>query len=190
MKNLIVFLSLSLLLLPAEAQFKAKMYFTDMGKNRVFTIYSAGEAYRYEFNEDGQAGIIIGQEGSAMMTILMPQQKIAMKMPTGNPMSMGNDPVGSYNYFKTKGIIKEIGIETVNGIKCTKAELWNEKSNASGQLSQKMYTVWISEKYDFPMKIISHISGSGESKMELKDLEPWTPDAQSFEVPSDYMVMN
>ena len=182
MKKLFLFLSLSLLILPAEAQFKAKMYFTDMGKDRVFTIYSSGDAYRYEFNEDGQAGIIIGEEGSSVMTILMPQQKIAMKMPTGNPMSMGNDPVGSYNYFKTKGIIKEIGTETVNGIKCTKAEL--------GQLSQKMYTVWISEKYDFPMKIISHISGSGESKMELKDLESWTPDSRSFEVPSDYMVMN
>jgi hypothetical protein len=55
MKKLLLFLSLSLLILPAETQFRANMYFTSMGKDHVFKVYSADAGYRYEFNEDGQA---------------------------------------------------------------------------------------------------------------------------------------
>lgn len=190
MKKLILLVMASILVLPVSAQFKAMMHFNNMGQDRVFTVYSAGDAYRYEFNKDGQDGIILGQEGSAELMILMPQQKMAVKMPASSPMSMGNDPIGSYNYYKTNGIVKEIGHETVNGIECTKTELWNKKSDEYGQVSQKMFTIWISDKYDFPVKIINHIDGIEESGMELKDLEPWTPDANSFEVPADYTIMN
>ena len=64
MNKLLFFLSLSLLTIPAEAQFKAKMYFTSMGKDHVFTVYSADAGYRYEFNEDGQEGVVIAKTGS------------------------------------------------------------------------------------------------------------------------------
>ncbi len=54
-----------------------------------------------------------------------------------------------------------------------------------------MYTVWLSDKYKFPVKLINHIDGSsGDSVMELKDIEAWIPEAQSFEIPSGYQVMD
>jgi hypothetical protein len=190
MKKLLVLLLLTLFSIQLTAQFKAKMVFTSMGQERIFTVFSAGGAYRYEFNEQGQAGIIIGQENSSELMILVPQQKIAMKAPAGSPMSMGSDPIGSYNYYKNNGTVKEIGPETVNGIKCIKSELWNVSSNEYGQANQKMFTVWYSDRYNFPIKIINHIDGTEGSGMELKDLEPWTPDAHSFEVPADYTIMN
>jgi hypothetical protein len=37
--------------------------------------------------------------------------------------------------------------------------------------------------------MINHIDGSANSVMLLKDIEPWTPDATSFEIPSGYQVM-
>ena len=77
-----------------------------------------------------------------------------------------------------------LGKETVNGIECTKFELWNKENS-----SQKMYTVWLSEKYEFPIKMINHIDGSEGSGMELKDIEPWTPDANSFSIPEGYQIM-
>ena len=51
---IMLFLSISL-----YGQFKAKMVFNSMGKERAFTVYSADAGYRYEFNEDGQKGIVI-----------------------------------------------------------------------------------------------------------------------------------
>ncbi|MFO7852053.1 MAG: hypothetical protein ACQERS_11465 [Bacteroidota bacterium] len=185
MKKLIVLFVASLLALPVFSQFKAKMYFTSMGQERVFNVYSADAGYRYEFNENGQEGVIISRKGSPEIVILMPQQKMAMKGSATDPMSMGNDPVASYHYYQEQGLIKVEGEETVNGIPCTRSGLYNEDNP-----DQKMYTVWTSEEYQFPIKLINHISGSDETAMELKDLQPWTPEAKSFEIPEGYQVMD
>ncbi len=53
-----------------------------------------------------------------------------------------------------------------------------------------MYTVWLSDKYKFHIKMINHIDGSEGSAMELKDIEPWTPDVDSFSIPEGYQVMD
>lgn len=183
MKKIIILFATILMVLPLSAQFKGKMHFTSMGQDRVFTVFSSDAAYRYEFNENNMQGVVIVKKGSPEVIILMPQQKMAMKGSASDPMSIGNDPVASFNQYQDEGVIKVEGEETVNGIKCTRSGLYN-KDNPS----QKMYTVWTSEKYDFPIKLVNHINGSG-STMELKDLEPWTPDSKSFEIPEGYQVM-
>ncbi|MBE0678463.1 MAG: DUF4412 domain-containing protein [Bacteroidales bacterium] len=185
MKKLLFLATACLLAIPLSGQFKAKMYFTSMGKDHVFTVFSADAGYRYEFNENGQAGVIIAKNGSSDIIILMPQQKMAMKSSATDKMSMGNDPVAAYRYYQDEGLMKVEGQETVNGIPCTRSGLWN-KDNPN----QKMFTVWTSEEYSFPVKLTNHISGSDDTTMELKDVEPWTPDAQSFEIPTGYQVMD
>ena len=37
--------------------------------------------------------------------------------------------------------------------------------------------------------MINHIDGSEGSGMELKDIKPWTPDANSFSIPEGYQIM-
>lgn len=170
--------------LPLSGQFKAKMYFTSMGQDRVFTVYSADAGYRYEFNENGQEGVIIVKKGSPEVIILMPQQKMAMKGPADSPMSMGNDPLVAFDHYRKEGQMKNEGEEIINGIKCTRSTLWNSENP-----TQKLFTVWLSEKYNFPVKMVNHIDGSRGSGMELKNIEPWTPDAKSFEIPAGYQVM-
>ena len=92
MKKIIFLIVVCLFVLPLSAQFKAKMVFNTMDKQRDFIVYSADDGYRYEFNENGQEGIVMVQKGSKELIILMPQQKMAMKSPAESPMSMGNDP--------------------------------------------------------------------------------------------------
>lgn len=185
MKKLFLLVTISLLVLPMSGQFKAKMYFTSMGKDHVFTVYSADAGYRYEFNEDGQEGVIIAKQGSSDIIILMPQQKMAMKSSATDKMSMGNDPVAAYKYYQDESIMKVEGQETVNGIPCTRSGLWN-KDNPN----QKMFTIWTSEEYNFPVKLTNHISGSDDTTMELKEIETWTPDPGYFEIPDGYQVMD
>jgi len=186
MKKLILLITATLFVLPLAAQFKAKMFFTGMGKEHVFTVYASDANYRYEFNEDGQAGVIIAKTGSSEIVILMPAQKMAMKATAENPMSMGSDPVKVYEHYLDSGIMKEEGKEMVNGVQCTKSTLWNKENS-----TQKMYTAWLSDQFKFPVKLINHMDGSGEGAiMELKDIEAWTPDTQSFEIPPGYQVMD
>ena len=166
------------------SQFKAKMVFNTMDIQRDFIVYSADDGYRYEFNENGQEGIVIVQKGSQQLIILMPQQKMAMKSSAGSPMSMGSDPLQSYEHHKAMGLLKEVGKEIVNGIECTKFELLNKENS-----SQKMYTVWLSDKYEFPIKMANNIDGVEGTRMELKDIQPWTPKADSFLIPKNYQVM-
>ncbi len=184
MKKVIFLFIFSLLILPLSAQFKAKMVFNTMDKQRDFIVYSADDGYRYEFNEDGQEGIILVEKGSQQLIILMPQQKMAMKSAARSPMSMASDPLQSYEYHKATGILKEVGKETLNDIECTKFELWNKENS-----SQKMYTVWLSDKYEFPIKMVNHIDGVEGTGMELKNIEPWTPNADSFSIPESYQVI-
>jgi hypothetical protein len=156
-----------------------------MDKNRSFDVYYSDLGYRYEFDEDGQKGVVLVKSGSREVVILMPQQKMAMKTPSDNPMSIANDPLQAYNLYKDSGIFKDDGEESVNGILCQKSILYN-KDNPS----QKMFTMWYSKKYEFPMKMINHIDGSEDSSMEMKDVEPWVPEPGKFEIPSDYQVMD
>jgi len=72
----IVLISLSVLLsIPLLAQFKGKMVFTTMNKERHFDVYSSDAGYRYDFDEDGRNGSVIVKSGSQEVIILMPQQK-------------------------------------------------------------------------------------------------------------------
>jgi len=185
MKKILCLAAISLFVLPMSGQFKAKMYFKSMGQDRVFTVYSANAGYRYEFNENGQAGVIIAKNGSPDIIILMPQQKMAMKSSATDKMSMGNDPIAAFRYYQDEGLMKVEGQETVNGIPCTRSGLWNKENP-----NQKMFTIWTSEEYSFPIKLTNHISGSDDTTMELKEVEPWTPDPASFEIPSGYQLMD
>ena len=167
------------------SQFNAKMVFNTLNKERVFNVYAAENGYKYEFNEDGRTGVIIVKTDAQEVIILMPQQKMAMKTSAESPMSMGNDPLQAYQNYKNSELLKVVGKETVNGIECVKSILWNKENP-----TQKMFTLWFSEKYKFPIKIINHIDGIEKSGMEVKDIEPWSPNATSFSIPEGYQIMN
>lgn len=184
MKKIILFVLASLSGLSLSAQFTGKMNFTSMGETRSFTVHSADAGYRYDFDEDGQKGAVIVKNGSGEVIILMPQQKMAMKSPSDSPMSMSNDPLKSMEYYQKSGIMKEEGKEMVNGVPCTKSTLYNAENP-----SQKLFTLWVSNEYKFPMKMLNHIDGTENSGMEMSGVEPWTPVSQFFEIPADYQVM-
>jgi outer membrane lipoprotein-sorting protein len=184
---------LMVLLLPGSiiyAQFTAEMHFTTSGKERVFQIYSDGNNYRYEFNEDGQEGIVIVPKSADYIFVLIPQQKMAIKSSASSQMSMSSDPVKQYEYWQNDGATeKVIGNETVNGIDCIKKELHNIKKDEYGEVDQHMFTIWYSDEYKFPIKMENYIDGTGTSGMELKDIKPWTPNSDSFKIPEGYNVM-
>ena len=177
-------LSLILVSTHVLGQFTGTMVFNNMGKERHFKVYSAEQGYRYNFDEDGHQGAVIVKNGSAEVIMLMPSQKMAMKSPASSPMSMSSDPLKSFEHYKEGGIMKEEGKESINGIECTKSTLWNAENP-----DQKMFTMWFSDKFKFPMKMINHIDGQEDSGMEMRDVQAWSPDPGMFEIPEGYQVM-
>lgn len=185
-----VFIILFLANITVHGQFTAKMHYTMSGKSGEFQIFSDGSNYRYEFNEDGQDGIVIVPNGAKQIFILMPQQKMAIKTNSTSQMSMGRDPLKQYEYWLNEGATEEIvGNEKINGIDCIKKELRNVKKDEYGEVNQHLFTIWYSEEYKFPVKMENYIDGSNSSGMELTDIEAWTPNADSFIVPDGYKMM-
>ncbi len=165
-------------------QFQANMFFTLSGVEKEFKVFSDENRYRYEFNEDGQEGVVIVLNETNQVFMLMPQQKMAIRTTPTSRMSMGNDPLKLYEYQVDQGgVEKVIGNEEINGYDCIKKELYGENN-------QLLYTMWYSEEYKFPVKIISHIDAAGTTSMELKDIEPWAPNDASFVIPDGYSIMD
>jgi len=192
MKKIILLFAISLFVHPLIAQYTATMVYTAGDQQREMKVYSNNEDYRYEFNADGRTGVVISSYKSKHIIILMPEQKMAMKSAAGSPMAMATDPIKAQEYLQSGDnvIVKEKGEETINGIKCKKTEIWEKSSNQSGSGEQKLLTVWQSGKYDLPIKTISHVKGSENSGMEIKDIQDWTPDNTFFEIPEGYQVMD
>jgi hypothetical protein len=183
--QLTLILLLSVLSLNSFAQFTGDMVFNADGQERQFKVYSAEAGYRYDFEEHGSKGAVIVKAGAKNVIILMPDQKMAMINPAGSAMSMNSDPLQAFEKQEEEGTLKEEGEETINGILCTRSSLWSKKNPG-----QKMYTIWLSEKYNFPMKMIDHTNGSDGSGMEMKNVEDWIPDKSMFEIPKDYQLMD
>lgn len=176
--QLTLVLVLSGLSMNSFAQFTGDMVFKADGQERQFKVYSAEAGYRYDFDESGSKGAIIVEAGSKDVIVLMPDQKMARINPEGSEMSMNSDPLQAFEK-------QEEGEETINGILCTKSTLWRNKTPG-----QKIYTVWVSEEYKFPMKMMDHMEGSESSGMEMKNVEHWIPDNSKFEIPQDYQMMD
>lgn len=181
----IVLLSLSVLLsLQMFAQFTADMVFTQSGKQRNLKVFSDENRYRYEFNEDGQEGAVIVNNQTREFFLLMPQQKMAIKSKATSEMSMSADPLKIYDYYLEKGgTEKTIGTEKVNGYSCVQRELYDENGNL-------LHTIWYSEEYKFPVKMVSNIDIGAQTQMELKNVKNWNPDPDKFKIPQGYTIMD
>lgn len=84
------------------------MVVNSKGEERTMDVYSADAGYRYAFNENNSKGIVIVKKDSPDVIILMPDQMMAMKSPAGSSMSMGSNPIKSYEQYKSDGILKEV----------------------------------------------------------------------------------
>lgn len=181
----------NLFALSLHAQFTANMLFTFSGKQMNFKVFSDINRYRYEFNENGQEGVVIVLNETGEFFLLMPQQKIAIKSISSSQMSMSTDPLKQYEHFANEGATeKVIGHETINGYDCIKKELRNIQKDEYGESNQLLFTVWYSEEFQFPVKMANYIDGTGSSGMEIKNIQKWTANEASFRVPSGYTIMD
>lgn len=170
------FIIIVVLPLNSFCQFRAKMINVANGMERKYDVYSELKQYRYEFVEDDMKGIVIVNPDANQTIVLFPEKKFVHKTTCDGMMSRMNDPVQSYMWYKKYGEEKPAGNEEIGGYNCLKMDLHQGDS--------KVFTVWHSEKLNFPLKILSHFAEN--TYMELKDIESWKSQSSYFVIPDDY----
>ncbi|UCH15009.1 MAG: hypothetical protein JSV22_03345, partial [Bacteroidales bacterium] len=172
------FILILIVILPLNSfcQFRAKMINIVNGKETNYDVYSGLKQYRYDFVEDGMKGVVIVNPEANQTAVLFPEKKFVHKTTCDGMMSRMNDPVQSYMWYKKYGEEKPAGSEDINGYACVKKDLYQGDS--------KVFTIWYSEKLDFPLKILNNFAEN--TYMELKDIESWNPQSSYFVIPEDY----
>ena len=162
------------------AEFSADMVVVDGSNTLTNKIYVKDSKYRLETTEDGQEIVVIVDQGANITRVLNVNDKAYIEMPCDDMRSLMNDPFQALKVtIETPGIEKKaLGSETVNGIECDKSVLlWG---------GSEFYTYCISQKYDFPVKIIR---GDSEMVAELKNVKESAIDDGLFELPEGFSVM-
>jgi len=106
---------------------------------------------------------------------LMPAQKMAMEMPYDPAKYKGNATAS----MGPEGKFELIGLDTVNGIACTKYKVTPDKS-------KEVYFFWLDTAQKVPVQMTDE---GGTFKVQWKNFKAGAQEAALFEVPSDYTVM-
>ncbi|MDT8400750.1 MAG: hypothetical protein RQ743_03565 [Bacteroidales bacterium] len=185
MKNLFaIFLStifsLSAALSYSQSPFSAEMLNVQSGSEKLYKLHSDGLKYRYDFNEDGQKGIVIVDPGAGKTAILLPEEKFVHYTDIHSSTSLMNDPYQAFLYSKSRYEEKQAGKEKVSGYDCAKSELY-----ASDQL---IFTAWYSEDLGFLVKLVNEMADN--TYMELRDINKEDISDKVFAVPDDYVEVD
>ena len=162
------------------AEFSADMVVVDGGNTATNKIYVKDSKYRIETTEDGQEIIVIVDQEANLTRVLNVNDKAYIEMPCDDMRSLSNDPFQALKVtIETPGIeTKALGSETVNGIECDKTVLlWG---------GSEFYTYCMSQKYDFPVKIVR---GDSEMVAELTNVVESAVDDGLFELPEGFSAM-
>lgn len=176
MKISLFFIAFACMSTMGLAQFSATMKNVMSGNERIYQVYNDGENYRYEFTEDGTAGVVIVKPSENKTSILMTDKKYVHHTTCDDMMSRMNDPVQALALYQQQGTVKDEGEEKVGDYTCKKSSI--------SQGDTRMFTVWHAEKLNFPIKIENHLTP--DTHMELMDIVSWDVDESYFEVPDGY----
>lgn len=174
--TVIFLISLLPFILPGQEAFKAEMANVKQGTKEIYQVQSDGDKYRYDFEEDLEKGTVIVEPGKGKTAILFPAKKFVHFTETSSMISRVNDPVQAVMTLKNRYTEKKLGQEKVAGFDCEKTELY--------AADKKVFTVWFSDKLNFPLKIQNHIDK--DTYMELSGIEIQKTDPSVFVIPENY----
>lgn len=157
-------------------EFTADISTTVEGKSIPGKIYVTARHYRMELEQEGQHLAIIVDREAGLTRVLLPQNRQFLEMKSKDPTSVANDPFQAIIYIASFAEKSDLGIETINGLECTKYLL--------RYLDTDMISYWWSQKYDFPIKIVNH--GTPRRIVHLIHIVEGPVDGALFEIPDGY----
>ncbi len=148
--------------------------------SKVF--YSKGKI-RKEQNVQGNKSIMIIRPDEEMMIMLMPDQRMYMEMEAPKDKGLEEDVSGDF----TKNMVaqKNLGKETLNGIKTTKRQviIENPEGGYTGLIWQSKEGIMVK------MEMTPENKDAGTFTLELKNIRQEPQDPALFEIPQGYTKM-
>jgi len=161
------------------AQFTADMLQARQGEKSTSKLFVKGDQYRMEMQQGGTEFIVLVNRETGITRVLMPGEKKYMQMANTSARSQMNNPFESFRHSSKKYERKELGREELKGFDCSKVLV--------GSGEQDLFTAWISQELEFPLKIIFHLQQG--MFVELKNIRQSQVDASLFDIPQDYSEM-
>ncbi len=183
----LTFFSLLFVLLTIEvafpASFIANMVIKTEGKETVNTFYFKDSIYRFDTLQGGYRGYFLIKRDEDFMTFVAPEKQGYMRAPKEFSILMKNNPFEAHFYSSKKFYrLASKSKELLNGLECVKEVYTIEGPSGPEKASE----VWISVKYNFPIKLITYHKGKVLAMAELKDIEEQRLDDSIFSIPSGF----
>lgn len=163
----------------AASQFTADMTMKQGSDTTSGKIYVKDLKYRMELVEDSHQLFIIVDQIDSVTRVFLPEGKMYFEMGTQDFRSLMKDPFQGIKYSASIGESKHVGTETVNGYKCDKYVISINDQNAMTQ--------WVSQKLEFPVRIIMDVSET--NSVELQNIKENPVDDTLFVIPAGYTIM-
>ena len=152
MKRQLFLLALFFVVAPGYGQFQAIMKNAYSGDEKTYKVWSDGENYRYEFNENGETRIMILRPPENKAYLLMPENKNFITLACDDWFTLMNDPVqGSLHFADQEDVIEKMeGHEELSGYNCVKTAYYAIYKSGEEVLTN---VVWFSEDLNFPVRV-------------------------------------
>ncbi|MEA1897394.1 MAG: VWA domain-containing protein [Bacteroidota bacterium] len=161
------------------AEFTADMVQKSNDKISKSKLYFKDTQYRMEMEQGGQKIIVLVNREAETTQVLMPAENKYMQMEITSLKSQLNNPFEGFCQNALNYEQQELGKEVFKGFECRKILI------ISG--FRKVYTAWISEEFEFPLKIIFHLQK--DMYVELNNIKQESINAGLFKIPQGYTEM-
>lgn len=159
-----------------EGEFSADMVVSDEEQSVTTKLYVVDSLYRMEQEQADETIIILVNERTGFTHALVPSRNEFLEIPTDDPVSLMNDPFQGLKYTISIAESENLGEDLISGYRCDGYLLKKD--------DKELMTYWMSQKLNFPIKIINHTANS--LTLELKNIKNEKIDRTLFEVPEGY----
>lgn len=166
----------------SAAEFQADMLMDGLGQKVTGKVYVKGELMRQEMNTPMGNSISISDGENSIMYVIMPDQKMYMEMPLEQQLIL-KESISIEEALKDEAELKKLGSENIEGYKCEKYEIRYKDPDMG------VSTAWISQKLNYPLKVISKTS-EGTLTMLYTNIREGSVDQSLFRVPSGYKKLS
>lgn len=162
-------------------EFKADLVQSMAGTEYSGKVFIKDQSTRMELSVEGQKAISIVDATAGTVTVLIPEQKMAMKMeftPDNAAWSDSEDALKKVGATRVK-----VGEATIAGYHCIQFKISFEDAT-KGDLIQ-----WFNEELETAVRI-EYNSPGGKMVYELKNIVQEPIPAALFTIPADYQVLD
>ena len=177
-----VLLFFSFLLLPyvwgsqcLAASFSADMIETFSGQTKTSRVFVLDHLYRLELNENSRHLVILVDRQIGKTRMVLPDDKVFRELDNFHIKSVMNNAFEAYYYMVDKYKIRSSEHDNWQGLACNRQVISINGKDA--------ITVWISNRYQFPVKIKNQLNGR---TVTLSGIKNKTLEKSFFKVPADY----